>query len=66
MKRKYKTIILCLTCLLVICSCYLIVNKIRVSPFIVKALFVKFVVFLMNNFINLPFFVYKTLRGNFK
>ncbi|MGG0178993.1 hypothetical protein [Gottfriedia acidiceleris] len=36
MKRKYKYIILFLTCLLVIYSCYFIVNKIRVSPFIVK------------------------------
>ncbi|MGG0178994.1 hypothetical protein [Gottfriedia acidiceleris] len=36
MKRKYKYIILTLTCLLVIYSCYFIVNKIRISPFIVK------------------------------
>ncbi len=36
MKRKYKYILLFLTCLLVIYSCYLVVNKIRVSPFIVK------------------------------
>ncbi|WP_129689180.1 hypothetical protein [Gottfriedia acidiceleris] len=36
MKRKYKYIILFLTCLLVIYSCYFVVNKIRVSPFIVK------------------------------
>lgn len=36
MKRKYKYIILFLTCLFVIYSCYVVVNKIRVSPFIVK------------------------------
>ncbi len=36
MKRKYKYIILFLTCLLVIYSSYFVVNKIRVSPFIVK------------------------------
>ncbi|XRG79682.1 hypothetical protein V5E38_05005 [Rossellomorea sp. GAMAL-10_SWC] len=36
MKRKYKYIILFLTCLLVIYSCYFVVNKIRVSSFIVK------------------------------
>ncbi|PFH89463.1 hypothetical protein [Bacillus sp. AFS088145] len=36
MKKKNKYIILFLTCLLVIYSCYFVVNKIRVSPFIVK------------------------------
>lgn len=36
MKRKYKYIILFLTCLLVIYSCYFVINKIRVSPFIVN------------------------------
>ncbi|MEH7512440.1 hypothetical protein V7146_06850 [Gottfriedia acidiceleris] len=36
MKRKYKYIILFLTCLLVIYSCYFVINKIRVSQFIVK------------------------------
>ncbi|PGL69988.1 hypothetical protein [Bacillus sp. AFS055030] len=36
MKRKYKYIILFLASLLVIYSCYFIVNKIRVSPFILK------------------------------
>ncbi|PGM54821.1 hypothetical protein [Bacillus sp. AFS053548] len=36
MKRKYKYIILFLTCFLLIYSCYFVVNKIRVSPFIVK------------------------------
>ncbi|MEH7400705.1 hypothetical protein V7148_06950 [Gottfriedia acidiceleris] len=36
MKRKYKYIILFLACFLVIYSCYVVVNKIRVSPFIVN------------------------------
>ncbi|MGG2026803.1 hypothetical protein AB1282_13960 [Gottfriedia sp. S16(2024)] len=36
MKRKYKYIILFLACFLVIYSCYVVANKIRVSPFIVK------------------------------
>ncbi|KQL39492.1 hypothetical protein AN960_11130 [Bacillus sp. FJAT-25509] len=47
MKRRYKTIILCLTCLLVIFSCYFIFNKIRVSPFIVKEETIR-----KNNFLN--------------
>ncbi|PEC49795.1 hypothetical protein COJ46_14745 [Bacillus sp. AFS077874] len=36
MKRKYKYIILFLACFLVIYSCYVVVNKMRVSPFIVN------------------------------
>ncbi|MEH7611112.1 hypothetical protein [Gottfriedia acidiceleris] len=36
MKRKYKYFILFLACFLVIYSCYVVVNKIRVSPFIVN------------------------------
>ncbi|MFF2876791.1 hypothetical protein ACFVR2_10760 [Gottfriedia sp. NPDC057991] len=36
MKRKYKYIILFLACFLVIYSCYFVINKIRVSPFIVN------------------------------
>ncbi|MEE6452194.1 hypothetical protein RAH41_16600 [Gottfriedia acidiceleris] len=36
MNKKYKSIILFLACLLVIYSSYIVVNKIRVSPFILK------------------------------